>query len=1175
MKRVLRFFPHIFLTLLLAVYSTAQIETGTLAGTVTDPSGAVVANASVTATNTGTGLVRSVNSSSNGTYTIVDLPPGTYEVSIQSANFETSKKTVAVNVGGHTTVDAQLQVGAASTVVEVSGEASGVQVDTQDQQISNTVTSTQISELPSLTRNPYDFVLIGGNIAGDSNGATKANGVGVSLNGARSASTDITLDGNQNVNLFGANIGQQVPLDSVQEYKVITSDFSAQYGRASGGIVNVVTKAGTNAYHGSIYEFNRVSDLASETYNEAATNFAFRNGIDGVTSPIPADHFTRNQFGYSVGGPVLPKFKDKLFFFSSTEWERIRSNGTQIADVPTSQFLALTAPATQTYFGTFGKTLAATPTGQTVTAAQLGITDAATLAKVGSTPIFEQVAYNVPSDDGAGNPQNTWFTNNRVDFNLSDKTTLFGRYAYETDNLFPGVVNNSPYAGYNTGEIDHNHNVLLSGTHIFTPTFLSNTKVSYQRLFDFQPLNGPPGPTLYFDNTLTASFATTPTSSTQIAFPGYTEFTPGNGIPFGGPQNLYEFDEDLSLTKGAHTFRFGGEYIHIRDNRVFGAYENPVQVAGQTNNANSGVQGLLQGFLFNQADSFQGAVFPQGKFPCPGTFGPSGVTRTVTPACEVTTPVGPPSFERNNRFNDAAVYFEDDWKFNSRLTLNLGVRWEYYGPQHNANPNLESNFYLAPGSNVLLDARNGQVLTTPNSPNGTLYNPDYHDFAPRVGFAYDPTGEGKWAIRGGFGMAYERNFGNVTYNVIQNPPNYGVISIISQCPAGTDGCTHAGNAGGLVPIETSVAGPLAGSGATVPLPPVSLRAVDPNIKTAYAYLYSFAVEHQVFANTLAAVEFSGSRGLHQYGIVNLNKAGLGAVLGDTNVNDPVNAQYGNINFRDSVGDSYYNGMNVRLQSSNFAKMGLQMEANYTWSHAMDDLSSTFSQSNSNFNLGFVNPLDPGQDRGNSDYDTPNRFVFSGIWNPTFLQFKNSSRLVQNLLGGFEFAPIYTVQSGSPFNIYDCTFASQACPNIIPASGLTYSGTPAAIPGAINSFNYIAIPTASANPYQAANGASDVPTCNAAGQCLVGHGLEKDQFHAPLDWFLNLGVYKNFNVSERLKLQLRGEFYNILNHHNQYVVVGTSDIAEESEVTTVKGSPGGIPGPNDERRNLQLGLKIIF
>jgi hypothetical protein len=242
---------------------------------------------------------------------------------------------------------------------------------------------------------------------------------------------------------------------------------------------------------------------------------------------------------------------------------------------------------------------------------------------------------------------------------------------------------------------------------------------------------------------------------------------------------------------------------------------------------------------------------------------------------------------------------------------------------------------------------------------------------------------------------------------------------------------------------------------------------------------------------------------------------------------------------------------------------------------MDDLSSTFSQSGNNFNLGFTNPLSPGQDRGNSDYDIPNRFVFGGIWEPPFLAFKNSSGVVRALLGGFEFAPIFNVQSGSPFNIYDCTNAAYSCPRVISAPGLAYSGTPTQVPGVANSFDYIAIPAAAANPYQQPiEGASDIPVCTSAG-CFIGAGVGKDQFRAPRNWNLTMGVYKNIKFSERLNLQLRGEFYNILNHHNQYVVVGNTDISSESIVTTVKGSPGGVPGAADERRNVQIGAKFIF
>ncbi|HKT23620.1 MAG TPA: TonB-dependent receptor [Terriglobales bacterium] len=1139
-----------------------------MSGTVTDPSGAVISNAKVTAKNLGTGLTRSVTSSGNGAYTIVNLPPGRYDVSVETAGFETFKQTIDVTVGGRSTVDAALKVGTQGTIVEVTAENAGAQVNTQDQQISNTVTSAQIEQLPSLTRNPYDFVSLSGNVSANTN-VTADRGVGVSINGQRSASTDILLDGNQNVDLFGAGVGQAVPLDSVQEYKVITSDFSAQYGRASGGIVNVATKSGTNSYHGTVYEFNRLSALAANTYQEDADA--------AIGSPDPADHFTRNQFGYSVGGPVLPRTRDKLFFFSSTEWTRVRSSGAQFANVVTPQFLALTSPTTQNYFKTFGPKLDATPTGQTSTYSQVvaptsKFFNAATAAQLGATPIFQKVAYITPSNAGAGDPQNTYSNVDRVDWNLTDRTQFFGRYAYQNENFFAGVVNASPYAGYNTGEVDRNHNALLSMNHIFSPTILSTTKLSYQRLFDLQPLNGAPAPTLYFDRSNTTSFA----NGTQVAFPGYTEFSPGNGIPFGGPQNLYELDQDLSITRGSHTLRFGGQYIHIRDNRVFGAYENPVQVAGEESNGDSGIQGLLQGLLFNNSASFQGAIFPQGKFPCLRDVN-TGST-IVTPACTLTTPVSSPSFERNNRFNDGAVYAQDDWKATTRLTLNLGIRWEYYGVQHNADPSLESNFYLGSGSNLLQRVRNGQVLTTPNSPTGGISAQDFKNFAPRVGFAFDPTGSGKWSVRGGYGIAYERNFGNVTYNVIQNPPNYGVIALASGCgtPAPA-GCTHgAGDTGTPIAIQTSTAGPLAGSGVSKPFPQTSLRAVDPNIKTAYAQIYSFAVEHQVLPSTLLAVEFSGSRGEHLYGIVNLNKAGFGEYLGDTRANR-LNLGYTNINFRDSVGDSYYNGVNVRLQSSNFANAGLTLTANYTYAHSLDDLSTTFSETGNSFNLGFTNPFLPKQDLGNSDYDVRHRLAFGAFYEPTFLAFKNSSRFVQDVFGGFQFAPIFTVRTGTPFTIFDCSNAGVSCPRVEAAADLPYTGTPTAVAGSANLYDYITLPADAANPSLGFNKlGSDYPVCNAGGLCTINAGVGKDAFHSPNNWKLDLGVYKTIKITERVGFQLRGEFYNVLNHHNQYVVVGNADFSSAPTVQTAKGAvESGIPGPNDERRNIQIGAKIIF
>ncbi len=1163
----------VILALCGSVFVFGQAETGQITGTVTDPSGAVVDKAKVTVTNVGTGRARTVQTNNNGVYTVTNLEPANYEVAVEGAGFTPFKRTVEVTVGGRLTVDAQLAVTGGGTTVEVNAEG-GAQVNTQDQSISQVVSAAQVDTLPSLTRNPYDFVATSGNVASDPNGSTGPNGVGVAINGQRSASTDILLDGGENVNAFSANVGQQVPLDSVQEFRVLTSDYTAEYGRAGGGVVNVATKSGTNTYHGAAYEYNRISALAANTFDESASNYLAAHTPGGVRAPH--DRFVRNQYGFRLGGPVLPATKDKLFFFTNSEWIRIRSNGSQIALVPTPQFISQTAANTQAFFSQFGKLRSnAVPTGKFVTVAP----SAAYTGPAVAGPTFEEVRFSVPSDAGAGAPENGFLNVDKVDWNITNSTTISFRYSLQKDNFFGGTVSNSAYQGYDTGAVDENHNGMISVTHVFSPTVVSSTKLLYNRLDLLQPLGTAPiGPGLYLNRANTASTV----GGENVILPGYLPTSPGNAIPFGGPQNNYEANEDVSITHGNHTMKFGGEFIQLRDNRTFGAYETSVEQLGGTS-AGSGVAALLNGTVFN----FQGAIDPNGAFPC--ARNPNTGATIVTPSCTITLPVSSPSFVRNNTFNDGAAYGQDAWKVTPRLTLNLGLRWEYYGVQHNSNPNIESNFFFGSTGSLFDRIRNGYVATTPNSPLHALYAKNFNNYAPRVGFAYDIFGDGKWSVRGGYGIGYERNFGNVTFNMIQNPPHYAVISLIS----GKD-----------VPqifITNSNAGPLAGTG-TKALPRTSLRAVDPHLKNAYAQQYSLALEHEIVANTVIALEYTGSRGEHLYSIANFNKNGFGAVYeGDgnaysgspTNPNGRLQTQYSNINFRGSNGDSYYNALNVRLQSSNFAKIGLQLTTNYTYAHAIDNLSSTFSQSGNNFNLGYLDPFNPAVDRGNADFDTRHRLVFSGIYDPTFLAFKNS-KLLRDTIGGWEFVPIFTFRSGTPYTIFDCRNAVTSCPRAL-AAGMPATGSPQVVPGAGNIYNYLNIPLAAQNLYvDPITGASDIPTCTGpqGGGCsLPFPGNGRNHYYGPGAYNLNLGVQKNFQITERVKVQFRGEAYNVLNHHNFYVVTSNTDASNCSidpnsavsaclpgtitPVQAKKGSVGGTATPLDERRQMQLALRFEF
>ncbi len=1153
-RTALRLVSVLAILTLFSVWAFGQAETGSINGTVTDKTGAVVVGAKITATSIDTGLTRSTTSGSSGEYAITNLPPHPYDVTIEAQGFQKYTQRVKVGVGSMNDVSAKLSVTGASTTVEVTGSAEVATVNTENQTLSQVITSKQVVELPTLTRNPYDLVATAGNVTEDNN---SGRGAGYAINGARSSDTDILLDGGENVDLFTATVGQSVPLDSVQEFSVLTNNFTAEYGRAGGGVVNVATKSGTNAFHGTMYEFNRVSALAANTYN---------NDANDIAKP----GFTRNQFGYSIGGPVV---KNKLFFFSSTEWTRVRSNATATQSIIDPSFLALpqVADTTKAFFSAFGSNLR--PGLQVLQNVNWqGANGGDCPAPLPcNAPFGQYVQYSVPADSGGGSPQNTYSTVARMDYNISDRTTLYGRYALYSENFFPGTVNASPYAGYDTGQNQFNQNVTINFTHVFTPSFVSSTKVIYNRLNLIQPLGtNPVGPTLYTSSTGLPSLGDT---NGALVFPGYSETTPGNAIPFGGPQNLYQFYEDLNWTKGKHQFKFGGDYIQTRDNRAFGAYENAVESLASGGSISDAAASLVSGTLFQ----FQGASYPQGKYPC--VKNEQGQTQ-VTPDCTLNLPVGAPSFNRNNRYNDAAFYAQDSWKVTPRLTVNLGLRWEYYGVQHNSDPNLDSNFYLGSGANIFEQVRNGSVQIAKDSPVGGLWGKDRNNFAPRVGFAWDVFGDGSTSLRGGYGMGYERNFGNVTFNVIQNPPNYAVVSLVtgSDLP--------------VIPIYTDNSGPLAGTG-TKALPATSLRAVNPNLRTAYTQFWSAAVDRQIMRNSVLSIEYAGSKGSGLYDIANLNAPQYGSeFLGDERVPNRLNYQYSNINWRGGEGFSNYNGLNVKFSTSNLFNKGLQLVANYTWSHAIDNLSSTFSDGYSGgYGLGYLDPYNVGIDKGNSDYNTTNRLVISGVWDLPWM--KNASNaFARQALGGWSVSPVILVHSGYPFSIYDCTnltgSSGYTCPRYIPGAPIAGSGHAdySTAVGA-NLFDYLQLPLDS-NGLPAGNGnVLAVPNCSGLDHVGCVYSLNgqpiprRNGFQSPGYWNMDFIAMKNFKLTERFNLQFRGEFYNIFNHNNMYIQAGNLDIENGTGVTSiqaVKGSPssGSLNGALlDERRNIQFALKLIF
>jgi outer membrane receptor protein involved in Fe transport len=1125
-----RFVP-LFLLFVCALAVFAQTETGQITGTIFDQTGGIIMGATITATDQANKAVRSEMSSS-GVYVFANLQPGRYEVTATAPNFQTTKQPVTVTVGGKVGLDFHLQLGSTTQIVEVQEQAT--QVNTETQTVGANISGNEILNLPTITRNPYDLVKTVGNTT-DADPTSQTRGVGVSMNGLRASDVGILLDGVPNRNNFDTKVAIITPLDSVGEVSVLTNSFTAEYGKAVSGVINVDTRRGSNDIHGTAYEFNRISRFTSNTFDNNA------NGI-------PLSPFVRNQFGFSAGGPIK---KDKLFVFGNPEWIRVRSVATQTAVVATPQLIAASDVNTKNFFSAYGQLRAGLFPLQTFSRAQVCTSGACTSIPA-TTPIYQKVAYYVPADSGGGSPQNSFLFAGRVDYVMSDKTQWYFRYARYTADFFGGTVTNSPYVGYDTGEADNKNAYALSMTHVFTPTLVNQTKVSYNRIGILQPLGSAPiGPTLYTTNGATQSIG-----GSQIVYPGYSPFTPGNSVPFGGPQNYVQLNEDLTKVVGRHNWRFGGVFTYLQDNRTFAAYGTAVAALGT--NQSSALNGLVTG----QLNRYQVAVYPQGKFPC--INGPTGPI--VTPQCTLQLPLGPPNFSRSNAVHESGLYVQDSWKVRPRLTVNLGLRWEYFGPQASRNPNLDSNFYPGPGANIQQQMGTGTayVSTDPKNPVGGLWQKDWHDFSPRIGLAWDVTGDGKTSLRGGYGLGWEPNFGNVTFNVLFNPPNYGLVTFV----AGADLPT--------IPIPVNNYGPLSGSTGTKPLPRLSLRWVDPYIKTAYAHLWSGVLEHQFGTDMVGAIEYTGSKGVNLYTINTMNIPGSAPVYGAVGsgatgaaaLTDRANPQYSGLNLRTNGGSSIYHALNARWELRNFRRQGVTLRMNYTWAHALDDISTTFSETQTGAgNLGVLDPLHPELDRGSADFDVRHRFTMAAVWETPY---KTSSKVANAILAGWNIIPNFSARTGTPFSLWDCTNTSGfLCPRAMYDTPFSAAYTQVRTRNP-NEFNYMSVGNPNSDYVNSKVGVSDFGPFPSG---MTGRNV----FRTPGTWNLDFAIHKNFSITERFKLQLRGEAFNVFNHSNLYVVYSNTDLSATDFVTATKGVRGDNNGitASTENRNLQLALKLIF
>jgi len=1132
------------LCLCLGISAAAQTQFGAITGRVADTTGALISQAKVTLTNTTTNIKQETRTNPDGSFALANVGAGNYEIAVENQGFRKTVQKIKVEVAQRLNLDFLMQVGAVQNVAPSEERAP---LNTYTGEVSRVVTEKEIIQLPLLTRNPYDLV---GLTPGASNTAVvtgDTRGLGLAIAGQRTSSINFLLDGAENNNAFVAGVGQATPLDAVQEFRVQNNNTAAEFGRSAIG-VNVITKSGTSSFHGSAYGFYRGAALSATPYDDNA---------NGLTK----SNFVRNQFGGSVGGPII---KDKTLFFSSFEGLRIRSSSSRPFFVPTQDFLNAASLNAGNFINTFGGLPQANDPNTFITARQIveviegggpgsyaarPLLDAVTGATIpADTRLFQRSNLLASINAGAGDPQNTWLFTGRVDHRFSDATSLQGRYAFSDSDQFDGTVSLSPYQGFNTGQDSRNQNVNLTLTHAFSPRLFSESRVAYNRFFNLQPLGAAPATTpclqYKFFNAL---------STGSIVFPGYAPDACGSAaLPFGGPQNVYQVYEGATLLWGRHMIKAGGQYLHLRDNRTFGANQSAFF---QTS--------TMQGILNGNVDAISVAIDPNNKVP--------GNIYDTT----IDGPFRSPNFTRHFRQNELAFYAEDSFKVRPRLTITAGVRWEYFGAPHSPGNerSLDSNLYFAddPSKNIFQQVSGANFRQTDR-----FYRADYNNFAPRIGFAYDIFGNGRTVFRGGYGLFYDRNFGNAVFNVFQNPPNYIVLQLQSP-PA--------------LPIMPNQFNTLAAAGQSLTLSG-SARMLDNDLETAYSAQFNATLERDLGKGVTGSISYLGANGIKLYSLNNLNQIGSCLLMQRIDPTFQCSPAAGDntsrlnqtgltgINRRGNEGLSRYHGMTAEIRAGRLGVTGLSFNAAYTWSHSIDNSSSFFADSPLEGSLGFFgfrDPYNPALDRANSTNDIRHRATLSGVWELPYG--KNFNGVKGQVFQGWSMTGILQAQTGGAFTVYDndissCT-SSQGnfCyPVIIGAvpDRIVSASADSSLPNTFNLYSGLQNTFTTLNNFCGGDASCTSRVANLQPELLSPRNL----FRTPGYWTFDFGLQKSIKLPrEGTNLQLRSEFFNFFNHSNVFVNPGSNQFTGAN--TAVTANKGLLPGGGKERRNVQLALRLTF
>jgi len=1132
-----KYFALLFILAVSALTASSQSSTGDLRGTVADAAGAVVSGASVEIRNQATNEVRTLVTDSDGAYFASKLNVGTYTVTVTAKGFSSaSVKDIKVSVAFVADQNVVLSVAGSEAQVTITTGDAATQINTTDQQLSTLITSQKIQDLPLLSRDPSSLVLLApGTVQTDSGLG------GFSINGSRERNNNFIVDGvdNNDTDVPGIPGGVATPnIDATEEFRVISLNPTAEFGRNTGGIVTTATKRGTNVFHGNLYEYWR------------SDQFAARNFFDTTGS---ADPLKRHQFGGSIGGPVL---KDKLFFFFNYEGNRSRSGGPQYRVVPTAA--ARTGVFTTAQFGTLdirpqgannisgiilddGENLPWSPLNVAILNQIFPLPNYPANGAV-PAPLpgaFELYTFNFVARDTVDSIAT------RIDYVLNKKHTLTfsANYGKGDFNLFAPTFDTLN---------DESRTPQLGG--VFSLNLLSNLSANWinelrlgTNRIDAQ-FNGPGGPGVSneLNDKVRSIFA-----SQGVPYPNFGDSNAQNLNLITPFTSIASFDDQgrktgtttigdtLSWIHGNHIFRFGGEgrLVYSNGDSNFGRAESldfnivnwfgpgaALAVDNDGNQLGSGPGALISNYL-SFLTGFV-AVQTQTQF-----FDKSG-TRAGNDY-------------RRYRTNEYGFFFQDSWRVRPSLTLNLGLRYEYNTVPYEKN-GLLSNLVNQDPSGVAPDS--GFVFQTvgknSDNPKIPLYSPDKNNFGPRVGFAWSPGfsggflgklfgGAGKTSIRGGYGIFYDRVFTNLFSNTSSNLP---FSTSVFNIPVfeGNFIVDDVDRVGTQTPTDTMFDGD---QGSAVLFPTSKNNIFQQKFEMPMSESWNFGFQRELGADFLLEADYVGTRGTHLIRDINAqltNVARANAILGTDNPVDPdpaTNYANGSLNqaFAQnsaflilSVGNSDYNAMQLRLTKTlKNRRLGEgQVQVFYTWSHSIDDAPDALVTGTSDRSLprdssGFAGGW--RAERGDSTFDA--RHVISGNFIYELPFWRGSTSWKERLLGNWMISGITRFQTGYPFSVFmggvdrQGTGLTSRASFVGPGTGPAFSSTQTADNARIYT-----------GPSRTLF-ATDVPLDGQQGTA------GRSQFRGPNFSKTDFSLIKRFPINERMRFTIRADFFNLFNNVN--------------------------------------------